>query len=149
MTDGTASGKGAQLLERLPHRYPMRLVDAVLELRADYIKAVKNVTANEPFFPGHFPGMPVMPGVLIVEALAQASIVLAMNMSDVSSRQGLYLLVGVDNARFKRQVLPGDRLILESRRGRIKGNYCTFETVASVGGETAASAQLKSMFKEG
>lgn len=140
--------KNAKLLGCLPHRYPMRLVDAVLELDEGYIKAVKNVTVNEPFFPGHFPEMPVMPGVLIIEALAQASIVLAMNASDVSDRKGLYLLVGVDKARFKRQVLPGDCLILESRLGRIKGDYCTFETTASVEGQLAASAQLKSMFKE-
>ena len=138
--------KKTQLLERLPHRYPMRLVDALLELQSDYIKAVKNVTINEPFAPGHFPGMPVMPGVLIIEALAQASIVLAMNRFNVD--RGLYLLVGVDKARFKRQVLPGDRLILESRIGRLKGNYLTFETTASVDGETAATAQIKSMFKE-
>ena len=142
------SDKKAELLARLPHRYPMRLVDEVLELRSDYIKALKNVTPEEPFFPGHFPGMPIMPGVLIVEALAQASIVLAMNLADLSGRDGLYLLVGVDKARFKRQVLPGDRLILESRCGRIKGDYCTFETTASVDGEIAATAQLKSMFKE-
>ncbi len=140
--------KGTQLLKRLPHRYPMRLIDAVLELQTDYIKAVKSVTANEPFFPGHFPDMPVMPGVLIIEAMAQASIVLAMNVSNVSNKRGLYLLVGVDDARFKRQVVPGDRLILESRCGRMKGNYCTFEATASVDGEVAATAQLKSMFKE-
>ncbi len=140
--------KGTQLLARLPHRYPMRLIDTVIELQTDYIKAVKNVTANEPFFPGHFPDMPVMPGVLIVEAMAQASVVLAMNITDVASKKGLYLLVGVDRARFKRQVVPGDRLVLESRCGRMKGNYCTFEASATVDGELAASAQLKSMFKE-
>ena len=140
--------KGTQLLAKLPHRYPMRLIDAVLELQTDYIKAVKNVTANEPFAPGHFPDMPVMPGVLIVEAMAQASIVLAMNISDLSQKQGLYLLAGIDKVRFKRQVLPGDTLILESRCGRMKGNYCTFEATASVGNELAATAHLKSMFKE-
>ena len=137
-----------RLLERLPHRYPMRLVDAVLELRDDYIKAVKNVTINEPFFPGHFPGMPVMPGVLIIEAMAQASVVLATSVTDVSDKRGLFLLVGVDSARFRRQVLPGDRLILESRPVRAKSSYRAFEAVASVAGETVATANLKSIFKE-
>ena len=139
--------KKSQLLERLPHRYPMRLIDSVLELEDNYIKAVKAVTINEPFFQGHFPDKPVMPGVLIIEAMAQASIVLSSNTSDVSSKKGLYLLVGIDNARFKKPVLPGDSLILESHRGRLKGNYCTFEASASVDGEVVASAELKSMFK--
>ena len=144
--------KRKRLLEQLPHRYPMRLVDALLELRDDYLKALKNVTFNEPFFPGHFPGMPVMPGVLIIEALAQASAILAMdkfNFVIEDKKEALYLLVGVDQARFRRQVLPGDRLILETSYERAKGNYCVFDVVASVEGEIAATARIKSMFKKG
>ena len=152
MTIQKMTDKKTQLLRQLPHRYPMRLVDRLLELQIDYIKALKNVTLNEPFFPGHFPGMPVMPGVLIIEALAQASALLVVNKfnvagKEVAAKEGLCLLVGVDKARFRQQVLPGDRLILESRYGRAKGNYFTFDTVASVEGEVVATAQIRSMFK--
>lgn len=137
-----------QLLGQLPHRYPMRLVDALLELGDGYVKALKNVTHNEPFFPGHFPGMPIVPGVLIIEALAQTSIILARHQFGSASNKGLYLLVGIDKARFKRQVVPGDRLVLESRCRLAKRNYGTFDTVASVEGEIVAEALIKSMFKE-
>ena len=140
-----------QLLEQLPHRYPMRLVDSLLEVRDDYVKALKNVTCNEPFFPGHFPGTPVMPGVLIVEALAQASFILALEKfgSIVDDKKKfLCLLVGIEQARFRRQVLPGDSLVLESRCVRTKGNYFVFDATASVEGEIAATARIKSMFKE-
>ncbi len=143
--------KNKKLLDQLPHRYPMRLVDALLELQGDYIKALKNVSCNEPFFPGHFPGMPVMPGVLIIEALAQASFILAMDkfgFSVDSEKEVLCLLVGIQEARFRRQVRPGDRLILESRCVRTKGNYHVFDATASIEGEVAATARIKSMFKE-
>lgn len=142
------SSKESLLLEKLPHRYPMRLVDAVLELRGNYIKALKNVTFNEPFFPGHFPSMPIMPGVLIIEALAQTSIVLAHNEFGPTDKQGLYLLVGIDNARFKRPVVPGDGLMLESSCRLAKGSYYTFDTTASVNGDIVARALIRSMFKE-
>ena len=100
----------------LPHRYPMLLVDRVLELEPGVrIKAIKNVTINEPFFPGHFPHYPVMPGVLIVEALAQASAIVAYRSDpDAMGGRKLFLFAGIDDARFKRQVVPGDTLVLES-----------------------------------
>ncbi|MDE1980023.1 MAG: 3-hydroxyacyl-ACP dehydratase FabZ, partial [Betaproteobacteria bacterium] len=103
-----------QILELLPHRYPMLLVDRVVEqVNGKYIKAYKNVTFNEPFFTGHFPQKPIMPGVLILEALAQASGILAFGSVGKTPAQGsLYYLVGIDNARFKQPVIPGDRLDL-------------------------------------
>lgn len=104
-----------EILEHLPHRYPMLLVDRVLEYEPNKrILAVKNVSINEPFFAGHFPHYPVMPGVLIVEALAQASAVLLFrSLGTKPDDQSIYYLVGIDDARFKRPVVPGDQLLLE------------------------------------
>lgn len=141
--------KGAELLRQLPHQYPMRLVDAVLELDDKHIKAVKNVTINEPFFKGHFPGVPLMPGVLIVEALAQASTILSMNIDNTDKKEtgALGLLARIDKARFRRPVVPGDRLILESRWVSSRRGCFNFEAVASVDGELVAEAQLTSVTK--
>lgn len=103
------------VLKSLPHRYPFLLVDRVLEVEANKsIRALKNVTINEPFFPGHFPNHPVMPGVLIVEALAQAAAILSFEtLGQAPDADAVYYLVGVDNARFKKPVQAGDQLILE------------------------------------
>ena len=103
------------ILKQLPHRYPFLLVDKVTELeRNTRIKAIKNVTFNEPYFMGHFPGRPVMPGVLILEALAQAAGLLAFDaMGQVPDENNIYYFVGIDGARFKRPVEPGDQLVLE------------------------------------
>ena len=133
-----------EFLDLLPQKYPMKLVDAVLELRSDYVKAVKNVTINEPFFPGHFPGMPLMPGVLIIEALAQASSILAMKIGGKGNGLALGLLTGIDKAHFRQMVVPGDRLILESRCVRNRQQHYRFETTASVDGKLVVTAQLKS-----
>ena len=139
-----------EIMKCLPHRYPFLLVDRVLECKhKDSIVGIKNISINEGFFQGHFPQTPVFPGVLILEALAQVSGILVL--SDPDSRpenESLFLFVGIDNARFKRPVVPGDQLRLESRLSRMKRNYGLFETGAYVDGELAASAELKCMFKD-
>ena len=133
-----------EILKQLPHRYPFLLVDRVLELeRNTSIKAIKNVTFNEPFFTGHFPGRPVMPGVLILEALAQAAGLLAFDaMGQVPDENNIYYFVGIDSARFKRPVVPGDQLVLQITIDRVRGGIWKFNAVASVDGEVAAEAQL-------
>ena len=135
----------------LPHRYPFLLVDQVLELEEGrYIKALKNVTVNEPFFNGHFPGKPIMPGVLIIEAMAQSTGLLGFRtMSAEPQPNTLYMLVAVDKARFKRQVEPGDQLLLEAEIVKKKGIMWVFNTKATVDGELVASAELICAAKEG
>ena len=133
-----------QILKRLPHRYPILLVDRVLELEVNQrIKALKNVTINEPFFAGHFPHRPVMPGVLTLEALAQAAALLAFESAGASvPPDAIVYFVGIDGARFKRPVEPGDQLILDVAIDRMKAGIWKFKTRASVGGETAVEAEL-------
>ena len=133
-----------RILRLLPHRYPFLLVDRVVECVAgSHIRAYKNVTFNEPFFTGHFPGRPVMPGVLILEALAQAAGLLAFDaMGQVPDENNIYYFVGIDSARFKRPVVPGDQLALEITIDRVRGGIWKFNAVASVDGEVAAEAQL-------
>lgn len=140
----------SDIMACLPHRYPFLLLDKVVECKhGESISALKNVTINEPFFQGHFPKAPVFPGVLILEALAQASGVLVLSDSDIRpSDDSLFLFVGIEKARFKRPVVPGDQLMLHSKLLRLKRNYGLFETSAYVGDELAASAELKCMFKE-
>ena len=132
-----------QVLKLLPHRYPLLLVDKVLEYRPGEMVAVKNVTFNEPFFQGHFPDRPIMPGVLILEAMAQVTGLLAFYSVDVKPKQNaVYYLVGVDKARFRKPVEPGDQLILTARLVReIRGIY-TFEATAAVEGRQVASANF-------
>ncbi len=133
------------ILKLLPHRYPFLLVDRVKALEAGKsITALKNVTINEPFFVGHFQDYPVMPGVLIVEALAQAAGILAVKTHDGDVRQenALYFFVGIDNCRFKRQVIPGDQLILEVEMLRVSRGIGKFRAVARVDGEIATEADL-------
>jgi len=132
------------ILERLPHRYPMLLVDRVLECEpGKRILAIKNVTINEPFFNGHFPRLPVMPGVLVVESLAQAAAVLAfVSAGKKSDEKSIYYLVGVDDARFKRPVVPGDQLLLDVTADRIGRELMKFSARARVGDALAAEATL-------
>ena len=132
------------ILKQLPHRYPFLLVDKVVELeRNARILAVKNVTFNEPFFMGPFPGRPVMPGVLMLEALAQAAGLLAFDaMGQVPDENNIYYFVGIDSARFKRPVEPGDQLLLEASIDRIRGGIWKFKGVARVGDEIACEAEL-------
>ena len=127
------------ILKQLPHRYPFLLVDRVLELqRNERILAIKNVTFNEPYFMGHFPGRPVMPGVLILEALAQAAGLLAFDaMGQVPDENNIYYFVGIDGARFKRPVEPGDQLHLEITIDRVRAGIWKFKGVARVGDEVA------------
>ena len=133
-----------QIIKKLPHRYPFLLVDRVIELEKDVrIKALKNVTINEPFFNGHFPNRPVMPGVLMLEALAQASALLSFaSEGEESDGSRLYYFAGIDGARFKRIVEPGDQLILESKIERKKASIYKYSTRATVNGELAVEAEL-------
>jgi 3-hydroxyacyl-[acyl-carrier-protein] dehydratase len=133
-----------EVMERLPHRYPFLLIDRVLEcVPGDRLTAIKNVTFNEPFFTGHFPVRPVMPGVLILEAMAQATGILAFRtMDEGPDSKSLYLLVGLDKARFKRQVEPGDQLKIEvDLKRRLRGVWI-FGAEARVGDEIAATADV-------
>jgi len=126
----------------LPHRYPFLLIDKVLDFEAgERLTGLKNVTINEPFFNGHFPVQPVMPGVLIIEALAQATGLLAMETMP-SERKGIYYLVGVDKARFKRPVEPGDQLTLDVRVIKHRRDIWVFYGEAKVDGQLAASAEI-------
>ncbi|WP_312568581.1 3-hydroxyacyl-ACP dehydratase FabZ [Comamonas sp.] len=132
------------ILKQLPHRYPFLLVDRVVELESNKrIRAIKNVTFNEPFFQGHFPGRPVMPGVLMLEALAQAAGLLAFDaMGQVPDENNIYYFVGIDSARFKRPVEPGDQLILDASIDRVRGGIWKFKGVARVGEDVACEAEL-------
>ena len=132
------------ILRKLPHRYPFLLVDRVLELEKNVrIKALKNVTINEPFFPGHFPARPVMPGVLILEAMAQAAALLSFESLDVEPGEDMVVyFVGIDGARFKRPVEPGDQLILEAAIDRVKSGIYRYKARATVEGQLACEAEL-------
>jgi 3-hydroxyacyl-[acyl-carrier-protein] dehydratase len=133
-----------QILTKLPHRYPFLLVDRVLELEhGKRIKALKNVTMNEPYFVGHFPHRPVMPGVMMLEALAQAAALLSYDAADSKpDDKSIYYFAGIDSARFKRPVEPGDQMILDVTLDRMKANIFKFHARASVDGETAVEAGL-------
>ncbi len=133
-----------RILKKLPHRYPILLVDRVLELeKHKSIKALKNVTINEPFFAGHFPQRPVMPGVLMLEALAQTAALLSFESMDTAvDDDTVVYFVGIDGARFKRVVEPGDQLILEASIDRVKAGIYKYKVRASVDGETAVEAEL-------
>jgi len=135
----------------LPHRYPFLLVDKVTAFeKGKSLTAIKNVTVNEPFFNGHFPAKPIMPGVLIIEALAQATGLLGFRtMGEEPQENMLYMLVAVDKARFKRQVEPGDQLVLEVELLKKKGIMWVFNAKATVDGKIAASAELMCAAKEG
>ena len=133
-----------EILEHLPHRYPLLLVDRVLEVvPGERIVALKNVTVNEPFFPGHYPHHPVMPGVLIIEALAQTAAILSFKtLGGKPDDKSVYYFVGIDGARFKRPVSPGDQLILEVSILANKRGIWKFAAQAKVDGQIAAEAEL-------
>ncbi|MEO5573459.1 MAG: 3-hydroxyacyl-ACP dehydratase FabZ [Gammaproteobacteria bacterium] len=139
-----------EVLKYLPHRYPFLLVDRVIEcVPGKSLVALKNVTYNEPFFQGHFPQRPIMPGVLILEALAQATGILAFRTTETRPTQNvLYFFVGIDNARFKHPVEPGDQLILEVDLVRRMRDLWKFSAQAKVGDKVVASAELMCAKKE-
>ena len=139
-----------QIKNYLPHRYPFLLIDRVLEAEPEErMVALKNVTYNEPFFEGHFPNRPVMPGVLIIEALAQAAALMASyGRNDIDTSSRIYYFTGIDKARFKRPVEPGDQLIFEVQLVRKIKNMWKCQGVAKVDGEVAASAELMFTFKD-
>jgi 3-hydroxyacyl-[acyl-carrier-protein] dehydratase len=139
-----------EIKEYLPHRYPFLLIDKVISYEAKKrIVAVKNVTVNEPFFPGHFPHYAVMPGVLIVEAMAQAAAVLSLrDRGHKNDGKWVYYFVGIDGARFKRPVVPGDTLTLEVSAGREGRGIAKFSALAKVDGELAAEAELICALRE-
>jgi 3-hydroxyacyl-[acyl-carrier-protein] dehydratase len=133
-----------KILKQLPHRYPFLLVDRVLAIdKGKTIRALKNVTMNEPFFQGYFPHRPVMPGVLMLEALAQAAALLAFDALDTSpSDDTVYYFAGIDGARFKRPVEPGDQLFLDVELLRMKAGIFKFKARALVGEDLAVEAEL-------
>ena len=136
----------AKILEYLPHRYPFLLIDRVLTLELEPEKrltAIKNVTMNEPFFQGHFPGNPVMPGVLMIEAMAQAAGMLAHLAAETEGRKGeLYYLVKVDKAKFNRIVIPGDQILIDVIQKRMMRRMGQYECSASVEGRRVASCEI-------
>ena len=132
-----------EIMRYLPHRYPFLLVDRVTEFETGKrIKALKNVTINEPFFMGHFEQYPVMPGVLIIEALAQAAGILSIRSVGERPENELYFFVGIDSARFKRQVVPGDQLVLEVEQLSMKRGIAKYNARALVDGQVACEAQI-------
>jgi 3-hydroxyacyl-[acyl-carrier-protein] dehydratase len=138
------TGDIQEIFHLLPHRYPFLLVDRIVEHEKDHsLLAVKNVTANEPFFQGHFPGRPVMPGVLIIEALAQAAGLLTFRSGSGPPDSGtLFYLAGVDKARFKRPVYPGDQLMLRVELTKQRRRLWRFNALARVDGEVSCSAEI-------
>ncbi len=139
-----------QILNLLPHRYPFILVDRVLDYKVfDYLTAIKNVSMNEPFFMGHFPGNPIMPGVLMLEALAQACAILSnLSREPKEGHQFLHFFAGIDNARFKQVVTPGDQLRFEVKMIGQKRDFWRMHGEAYVGDKLACSADLLSAAKE-
>lgn len=138
-----------KILETLPHRYPFILVDRVINIDpGKSLTAIKNVTINEPFFQGHFPGNPVMPGVLILEALAQASAIFALSSGAEIANNSVQVFAGIDNAKFKKIVVPGDQLLLQIEYLRHKQSIWKILGKAYVGDELACSAELTSAIKD-
>ena len=133
-----------ELRDYLPHRYPFMLLDRVTAVKPnEWITGLKNITINEPFFNGHFPEEPIMPGVLMIEAMAQVAGVLGFISKNVKPRDGyIYLFAGVDKVRFKRQVIPGDQLILRAEKTMERHSIYKFSCTACVGDELAASAEI-------
>lgn len=137
------------IMQRLPHRYPFLLVDRVMRLvPGEEIVALKNVTLNEPFFQGHFPVKPVMPGVLIIEALAQAGGILASESRGAEKRGEIIYFMGMDAVRFRRPVVPGDQLILEAKVLKMRSRVAKMSGRALVEGQLAAEAELMASFGE-
>ncbi len=150
MNDTTDSSMNIhEILDHLPHRYPFVLIDRVISLELNKeITALKNVTVNEPFFPGHFPYHPVMPGVLIVEAMAQAAAVLSFKTMGIKpTEESVYYFAGIDEARFKKPVSPGDQIILNVKIDRILKGIWKYKGVATVDDKVVAEASMMCILK--
>ena len=134
----------SEILKYLPHRYPFLMVDRIIDFKAnESLRAIKNVTINEPIFMGHFPQTPIFPGVMILEAMAQATALMAFkSMGGYPGEKTLYLLAGIDNARFKRQVIPGDQLVFDVKLEKERRGIWRFDTKATVDETLACSAQV-------
>jgi len=138
-----------EIMALLPHRYPFLMIDRVLDFTpGESLTAIKNVTVNEPIFTGHFPGMPIFPGVLILEAMAQATGILGFKTVSERKENELYLFAGIDEARFKKPVVPGDQLILEVKFLKERRNMWKFYAEAKVDGQVVCSAELMSARRE-
>jgi 3-hydroxyacyl-[acyl-carrier-protein] dehydratase len=139
-----------EILDHLPHRYPFVLIDKVTSMDlGNEITAIKNVTINEPFFPGHFPYHPVMPGVLIVEAMAQAAAILSFKTMDAKpSEESVYYFAGIDKARFKKPVGPGDQIILNVKIDRVLKGIWKYSGTATVSDEVVAEASMMCILKK-
>jgi len=137
------------IMELLAHRYPFLLIDRVIEVvPGDKIRALKNVTVNEPFFQGHFPGRPIMPGVLIIEAMAQAGGILAYLTGSVEQRNRLIYFMGMDKVRFRKPVVPGDQIILEAKIIKFRSKAAKMSGIATVDNQMVAEAELMASFEE-
>ena len=135
-----------EIQETLPHRYPFLLVDRIVEMElGKRVVGIKNVTINEPFFPGHFPGHPIMPGVLIVEAMAQVGAVLLMRSLDARAEKKVIYFTGIDKARFRRPVVPGDQLRFEVEILQLRRQLCRMKGAAYVDGKLVAEAEMSSV----
>jgi len=144
LDNGNKSAQVSRLRDLLPHRYPFLLVDRVLEFDHEHARTLKNVTINEPFFVGHFPANPVMPGVLIVEALAQSAAILALGQIEARPLP-LFVLAGIDKVRFRRPVVPGDTLEMEVKLLKHHRPLWKVRGEARVGGELVAEAEISAM----
>jgi 3-hydroxyacyl-[acyl-carrier-protein] dehydratase len=139
----------AAIMRMIPHRYPFLLIDRVIDVvSGDSATGIKNVTVNEPFFPGHFPGAPVMPGVLIVEAMAQTAAVIAVHALGSEAEGKIVLFMSIDDCRFRRPVTPGDQLRLEVKKDRARGPVWRFIGVAKVDGQVVAEATFAAMIRD-
>lgn len=141
MVDESTAITAQQIQALLPHRFPFLLVDRVISIETDKITAIKNVSLNEPFFPGHFPGMPIMPGVLIIEAMAQAGGILAARTSDYNPETQVVMFMAIDKVKFRKPVTPGDQLVMEIvplRRGKI----WKMQGTAKVDGQVVCTAEF-------
>ena len=153
-TDNTSLAAGTavdikRILQMIPHRYPMLMVDKVTEIHVDHSAVgIKNVSINEPFFQGHFPSEPVMPGVLIVEAMAQTAAVLVVATFGAESEGKLVYFMSIDGVRFRRPVMPGDRLELHVRKAQSRANVWKFDGKAIVDGKVAAEATFAAMIRD-
>jgi 3-hydroxyacyl-[acyl-carrier-protein] dehydratase len=141
MADESTALTAQQIQALLPHRFPFLLVDRVVSIEPDKITAIKNVSLNEPFFPGHFPGMPIMPGVLIIEAMAQAGGILAARTSDYNPETQVVMFMAIDKVKFRKPVTPGDQLVMEIVPLR-KGKIWKMQGTAKVDGQVVCTAEF-------